>query len=235
MSHERRFSDDEIARILEAAAQESAERAVDAGADVEARGLTLSQLKAVASEAGLDPAALERAAAAVARGDHRGTMIRRSFGLPVAVARTVPLGRQVSDAAWDRMVVRLREVFDAPGRLIREGTLREWRNGNLRVVLEPTPQGHRLRFSTRRGDSSVIPALGALLLLVAILLSSAFVAAGGEGAPWWSPALLGVMGSVALLRNLVVLPRWARRRQEQIESLGRELDELSAETDQQTP
>jgi DNA-3-methyladenine glycosylase II len=37
----------------------------------------------------------------------------------------------LSDDQWDRLVVDLRETFNAAGIVGREGSLRQWRNGNL--------------------------------------------------------------------------------------------------------
>ncbi len=58
----------------------------------------------------------------------------------------------------------LRETFDARGRLKAEGSFRQWTNGNLQALLEPTSSGHRLRLSTRKGDVKALVAVGIGLL-----------------------------------------------------------------------
>jgi hypothetical protein len=78
--------------------------------------------------------------------DLRGRAAARTFlGLPVGVERTVNLDRRLTDEEWERRVVELREVFQAGGTLSAQGSLRQWTNGNLHVVLEPTAEGSRLR------------------------------------------------------------------------------------------
>jgi hypothetical protein len=230
MPPDRRFDEGEIARIFESATREAGAR--PAAPDDEAgapRGLTLAQLQQVAAEAGIPGDAVARAASAVVRGDAAPTLVRTALGIPFAVSRTVDLGRPVSDMAWDRTVVLLRDLFEARGQVFREGTLREWRNGNLRVVLEPTPRGHRLRLSTRR-DYGGMPGLQ----LVAVVLSAAAVAIGAWVDTPRASVLAGVafaIGAVSLFRTLVALPAWARSRAAQFQSLGPDIAAIVEDTD----
>ena len=232
MPADRRFDEAEIARILELASREAVrltEGQSDDTNDASPRGLTLAQLQQVGAEAGIPADALARAAAAVVRGDATPTTIRQALGIPYAVSRTIDLGRPVSDMAWDRTVVHLRELFEARGQVIREGSLREWRNGNLRAVLEPTPRGHRLRLTTRR-DYGGMPALR----LLAVVLAGAAAALGVWLDTPQASALAGVafaIGGVSLFRNLVALPAWARLRARQFQALGPEIAALVDDTD----
>src|SRR5258705_12577768 len=46
------------------------------------------------------------------------------------------------------------------GRTRSEGSLRQWTNGNLQVLLEPTETGHRLRFGTVHGGARAAIGMG---------------------------------------------------------------------------
>lgn len=224
MDDVRRYTDDEVHLILARAAEES-ESGHTADA-LSSRGLTIAELTTIAVEAGIDPAAVARAAVAVTSGDLTPATVQRRMGAPLAVSKSIDLGREISDRTWDRMVMVLRDTFGARGRVRIEGGLREWSNGNLRAVLEPTAHGHRLRVSTRKGDAAFWSAMGNAALgvsaLTAVLIVVRTAMAGGEvllGTPWWSPAMFAVAGVAAHLRNVLILPRWGRERAQQMEAL----------------
>jgi hypothetical protein len=85
------------------------------------------------------------------------------------------------------IVVTLRETFEARGRLQRDGSFRQWTNGNLQALLEPSATGHRLRLSTRKSDVTPRVLIGA-----AMLLNSAVI------------LLTGVLGPNGLTTSAVV-------------------------------
>lgn len=236
MTDERRFSDDEVAFILERAAAE--ERALAAGAvddgsrdpSTSGRGLTLQQLTEAAKEAGLSPSAVTNAARAIERGDLIPTRLTTSFGLPTGVARTIELGRSVTDVEWERMVVALRETFSARGRLYQEGSLRSWHNGNLQATLEPTTRGHRLRMSTRKGDGRPgIQMGGAMMIAGGTLAVAGALSASSGSVAWWPMALLSGIGLLSVVQRVVTLPSWARTRATQMESFADTASRILAE------
>jgi hypothetical protein len=227
MTDERRYDEQESAFILDRASADSAPETSRAGDSSEvairpSRGLTLQQLQEIAGEAGISREAVARAATAVGRGDLVPTQRRTYVGLPVGVARTIDIPRRVTDVEWDRIVIALRDTFHARGRIDRSGTLREWRNGNLSALLEPTARGHRLRLSTIKGDARLQLGFGAGSLIAGIVtglplwlsIDPAAVAAS------WSPALMAVMGVGMIGRAALMLPRWARTRESQMQSLA---------------
>lgn len=220
-----RFDDAQLAEILRLASAETPAEGTAAAVPGRREGLTLAQIEAIAGEAGIAPDAVRRAAASVARGDHLPSTVAREFGLPVGVARVVELPRALDEAEWQSLVLELQETFGARGRVAQEGRLREWRNGNLRVVMEPTSNGARLRLTTRKGDARGFTQLGG----IGVALGALFTALGTgmtDGAVIGSGTLLLGLGVTALLRNVLVLPRWARTRAAQMEGLGRRLAEL---------
>src|SRR5213594_5056788 len=157
---ERRYNDKEIAAIFRAAAEEGPQSPQREVARDE--GLTLAELQAIGSEVGIPSDAVAQAARAV---DVRlGAASRTFLGLPIGVARTVNLNRRLTEEEWGRLVVQLREVFDARGSTRSDGDLRQWTNGNLQVLLEPTGTCHRLRFRTLHGAARASIGIGFVAL-----------------------------------------------------------------------
>lgn len=226
MEDDRRFNEQEAAFILERASSEPSD--TDSSAEEGATGtvapvgLTLQQLQSIALEAGISPEAVMRAAAQVRRGAMQPTRRERYAGLPIGVARTLDFESPVSDVAWARIVMALRETFAARGRVTQTGALREWRNGNLVAVLEPTPRGHRLWLSTRKGDARASLGLGAGMIASSAVLALPLWLTGSADVvgQLWSPALMAVIGAATLARAFWRLPRWARERSEQMEALA---------------
>src|SRR2546422_2745827 len=180
---ERRYNDKEIAAIFRAAAEQEPQNPQREVARDE--GLTLSELQAIGSEVGISSVAVAQAARAV---DVRlGGASRTFLGLRIGVARTVNLNRRLTDEEWERLVVQLREVFNARGRTRSEGSLRQWTNGNLQVLLEPTETGHRLRFGTLHGRARAAIGAGFAALGVTAIVRSEERRVGKECRSRWSP------------------------------------------------
>ncbi len=233
MSDERRYDDDEVSRLLARAAQhaeraeQEAERTQGEPKAIAPTGLTLAQVQEIASTVGIPAQSVERAAASVARGDLKPTAVRSALGIPYGVARQIELPRMLTDVEWDRVVIRLRETFAAEGRSTREGSIRQWRNGNLRVALEPTAAGSRIRMSTTRGDANIRTQLGLGALALSGVMSAIFsVTPGLTARNWGGVVMIAVMGVAVLVRNVLALPRWAKTRAAQMEVLSAEVGEI---------
>lgn len=214
---ERRYSEEEIAAIFRAAAEEPA--AVEEE-QVSAEGLTLVQLVAIGREVGLTPEAIAQAAQAV---DMQPVRARTFLGLPLAVNHTVQLQRRLTEDEWDRLVVQLREVFGARGRIRTDGSLRQWSNGNLHVLLEPTATGHRLRFGTTHGGARAGIAAGLVLIGAAAVTALATAFTGTMGQATTGIAVMLIAGTVMIANRAIRLPTWARTRAQQMASLGSRL------------
>jgi hypothetical protein len=147
---DRRYNDKEIAAIFRAATDGPAEPHPEVPRD---EGLTLADLQAIGGEVGIAPEAIVRAAQGL---DVRRGASRTFLGLPLGVARTVNLNRRLTDAEWERLVVQLREVFDARGVTRSEGSLRQWTNGNLQVLLEPTDMDIGCASGQRTGSAGIL-------------------------------------------------------------------------------
>jgi hypothetical protein len=247
MTSERRFSEDEVAFILERAAAAET-RAVDDEVDNAASGLigetgdrstgmTLQQLTDVAREAGLSPEAVVRAAGAVERGDLVPTTRVTAYGLPIGVGRIVEFSRRVTDPEWERMVVALRETFQARGTMRQEGSLRSWNNGNLTAMLEPTATGHRLRLTTRKGDATGMISFGITMFSIAAVLTAIVAMTSGNGAPipWWSPGVFVGIGLAFIGPAALRLPGWARTRASQMEAFADDAARILEENEAREP
>jgi hypothetical protein len=214
---ERRYSEEEVAAIFRAAAEQPP--AVEEESRP-AEGLTLGQLQAIGREVGLAPDAVAQAALAV---EMQPIRARTFLGLPLAVNHTVQLQRQLSEDEWDRLVVQLREVFGARGRIRTDGSLRQWSNGNLHVLLEPTAAGHRLRFGTTHGGARAGIAAGLVLIGSALVTALATAFTGSMGQATTGIAVMLIAGTVMIANRAIRLPAWARTRAQQMSSLGSRL------------
>ncbi len=223
---ERRYNDKEIAAIFRAAAEEGPQSPRREVARDE--GLTLAELQAIGSEVGIPSDAVAQAARAV---DVRvGAASRTFLGLPIGVARTVDLNRRLTEGGWERLVVQLREVFNARGRTRSDGSLRQWTNGNLQVLLEPTETGHRLRFGTLHGGAraSIGAGIAVLGITAIVVISGAVSGTLGEAIP--GIALMAAAGAGMIASGAVRLPRWARLREAQMEALAARITSSNKET-----
>jgi hypothetical protein len=225
MEPTRRFDDREIALIFERAGHLQESTQANPGNE----GLTLAQLQEIARDVGIAPEHVAQAAHAVARGELAPSRSPRWLGLPVAVSRVVEFEHPVSDVAWAQLVGSMRETFDARGRLESDGVSRMWSNGNLRAVLEPTERGHRLRLSTRKGSARSLVSVGVGYLAgsgVLALLGVTGVMASNAATP--AAAIFAACGAAFLAATALSLPRWARTRASQMESIAAQAGRLVA-------
>lgn len=220
---DRQFTQDEAREIFARAAER--QHAVAA----EGEGLSLDELRAIGAEAGLSPEYVEAAARSVALGDPETG--RLGFDpVPRGVSRTVVLPGPPTDALWEHVVADARRTFSAQGKLSGAGRIREWRNSNLRVSLEPTGDGlSRLHLQTRRDgqtQGAAILAVVAVFALVSLVTLSldAFVNGGSELVKMAMVTLAAGVGSVGLGLGQ---RRWAATRERQFDEVARRAAEVA--------
>ena len=226
-AHEgRRYDEDEVARIFDEAAREHAATAEPKGE--RSTGLTLRELQDIATDVGLDPDRVAKAAMAldaVPRPEPR----RRVLGVPVGVGRTIDLPAALGEEEWDHLVVALRDTFDARGKISHEGRFRHWSNGNLQALLEPDGVGERLRLRTVSSRLRGLLRLGTTGFLMAFVMSMLALFTSAASATELLPGMMVLLGvgvwgvGSALLRSFP----WARTREAQMEGIARRALELS--------
>jgi hypothetical protein len=226
---ERRYTDEETAAIFKAAAelqQATLSTPADAAAPAHSDdGMTLAQLQEIGREVGIPSELVARAAHGLER---RGrASVRRFIGLPIGVGRTVALPRTLTEAEWERLVVDLRETFDARGRLRSEGNFRQWTNGNLQALLEPTPTGQQLRLRTMKSDAYAMITGGLAMLSLDAFLFALRSLSGRvhHGGPMF---FLGAMGFSMVGLGAFRILGWARQRRRQMEDIVARLTESIA-------
>jgi hypothetical protein len=219
--NERRYTDEEVEQIFRNAAEE--ER--PARRDRTSRdGMTLAELQEIGGEVGIPSEQIARAAARL-DGEGGMALVRpRStlLGLPISASRAIDLPRAPTDREWAILVAELRDVFQAGGRDTSTPGSRIWRNGNLRVAIEPTESGYSLRMRTRKGDAPLTVGIGFLFLVLAIMM----LVDGRDSGEIASSILFLLLGAGAFTYNAVQLPRWAAEREGQMEHIAKRAVDL---------
>lgn len=214
---ERRFNEAEVAAILDRAMtrDEPGRQVVPSG-----DGLTLAQLQDIGREIGIAPAAIAESAWSLDAAGREHT--RRVVGLPLGVERVVPLARRLTDEEWERVVVSLREVFDARGVMGQEGSLRQWRNGNLQALLEPTERGQRIRLRTHKGSAAGYMTMGAMFFGAGAtgIVAAVMNGATGDAGMMTALAVVAASGAGVLTATAARLFPWARKRREQMAEIA---------------
>ena len=213
---ERQYNDEEVAAIFERASK------TEHGAlpmSAEGKGLTLAALQDIGREVGISPESISRAARSL---DQAGRVSSRTFlGLPIGVGRTIEFDRPLSDSDWEGLVSDLRTTFQARGVVRYDGPFRQWTNGNLQALLEPTPNGHRLRLQTVKGDSRAMMTAGGAAMAGATATLIAVAVGGGLGNPGAATgiAFMALAGIGMFAAGALRVSGWARRRRAQMEEV----------------
>ena len=217
---ERLYDDDEVAAIFARATEAAAPapRALPPGA-----GLSLAELQEIGREVGIAP---EQVALAARSLDQPAPPRPPTFlGLGIGVGHAVELGYRMTEEQWERLVLDLRETFEATGRVRSDGAFRQWTNGNLQVLVEPSGEGHRVRFRTMKGSARSLMTGGialigvaAFILVVGVLTGSAELAEALSDA-----AMTALMGAGMIGFAAATLPSWAKLRKSQMEEIGARL------------
>ncbi len=231
MSDQHRYSEKEIAAIFEQAAeaQEEAQSHLTHG-----EGLTIAELQQIGSEAGISPEFIARAAASMVGGSAK-PKTTGLLGFPITVEHSVDLPGRLSDNDWDVLVADLRETFRASGKVSRNGSLREWRNGNLHVHVEPTKDAHRLRFRTTKGNAgqsvfigSLFAAIGLIFLITRIVTGDLFANPDS-----FVLGMLALAGLTMIGLTRFTLPIWAKERGQQMGKVAtRTLERMGSQTEE---
>ncbi len=211
---DRRYNEEEVSAIFARAAEEQQALPAHSMRD---QGMTLVELQQIGREAGISPDAVANAARNLEIQPR--VPVKRFLGLPIGVERSITLERTVGDAEWEQLVVQLRHVFNAKGRVSAYGNFREWTNGNLQALLEPTPSGHRLTLRTSKGSARSAIGVGSAIAGVSAVVGISAAAGGHLGASMPGFLILAIVGSSMAVSNAVQLPGWASRRGRQMDAI----------------
>jgi hypothetical protein len=212
---ERRYTDDEVQRILASAVESDAALTASSAAP----GMTLAEVQRIAAEAGVSASSVVAAAAALDRAPVMSAS-SRVLGLPVGVGNTVPLPRQLDDTEWQRLVVFLRATFDAHGRVEEMAGRREWRNGNLRVSVDTVGDAAVLEMRTRKSGARSLMRTGIGLLVGSGIVEGAMLLAHGGGGMAGDALSLATTGAVLTAIGALQIPGWSSTRRKQFERVA---------------
>ena len=213
MTSERRYTEDEVDKILDRATKAASARGPGAS---DSTGLTLPELQEIGKEVGIPEEVITEAATSLDRPESKRPATQTFLGQTIGVGRTVDLPRPLTDKEWSLLVMDLRDTFDANGRISDQGPFRQWRNGNLQALLEPTETGQRLRLRTVQGNARSFQGTGAAFTISGVGMGIALLSAGAD--PSIFP-LLGVIGAGLFLVSRLTVPLWARERSQQFEDI----------------
>lgn len=219
----RLYDESEIGAILK--------RTAELSKDVEiqkADGLSLNELKQLASEAGLDPELVVRAATELSYGDSK-TGKRDIFGGPLSHSMELDLDVEIDQDTWEQMLPAIRSYFKDPGIVQTRKGVFEWTcagsffTNKAHVSIHTVNGGSRLHIFWSELTSAIpffIPTYLSLLLSPAILFES--LGLGFEGVPIWA----FIVASFFLLSRFGV-SSMKKRHVQKLEVFGKELTQIA--------
>ena len=228
---ERTYTEQEITALLERATELQLQLARQ---DKDRPGLTITELEAVAAEAGIEPALLRQAAAEL--NEPGRSIFESSTGMTathVLVERWIP--GTLTPELWEDVVVELRHRFETDlGRMFGQpqygkgsteqiGRTVEWRHTTVsgietRVLMRQKGDGIRVQLSQRVGLGSNLTEgiiYGTILSGILALMAGAFADSAQVGLMVLVPALL-----IAIPLITVVDRKWRVKKQRELESLA---------------
>lgn len=206
---ERQYDDDEVAAIFKRAASPEHTGVAAPG---QGKGLSLAALQEIGREVGISPEAIASAALSLEQGP--APKPATLLGLRIGAVDSAEFPRALTDADWARLVADARSTFNAAGVVRHDGPFRQWGNGNLKVLVEPTPTGHRLRLQTINSSAQGMVAGG-----LGALIAAAVTVVAAPNAPSAGAAFLALGGVTAFAAGWWQVRGWAKRRQAQFAAL----------------
>ncbi len=194
------FSEKEVGRILKRATELH-----EAEGPADTMGLSLDEVRQIATEMGVDP---RYVAAAMAEVEQGGDDDERFYWLggPLSYEMERVVEGEVSEEQWVEMVEAMRRSYNLVGVSSKVGRMLEWTHNNRRRQVQ-------VRVISREGKTRIrlysrYPQAAAVTFAVPIALSymitSLFVTAVGRFDPsGFASMLIGLMGAVFLVMRFV--------------------------------
>lgn len=214
MDSERRYTEEEVSEILDLATEAHTDRTPTSSGST---GLTLRELQEIGREVGISEDVIAHAATSLDRPRAETAAEETFLGQTIGVGRTVALPRPLTDQEWHRLVVDLRETFNAKGKITDEGPFRQWTNSNLQAFVEPTDQGTRLRLRTLKGNARAAQGIGVAFMATGAGLGIASLL--GLARDPRDVVMMAAMGAGFFLWSRLTVPSWAKTRARQFEEV----------------
>ncbi len=182
--NERLYSEEEIGSILRRSAKLQTETDTSG-----TTGLTLRELKHIASEAGIDPEHVEAASLDLERGVAEKDESVGSVLLPLTSDETHLVRGEIDPDRWEDVVSEIRSLFGEFGTVGQVGGQLSWGHTGFpdpEKQVTITSRNGRTKVSARSDHSNWLafffPGLAASTAMIAVLMIEAMAASGGVGA-----------------------------------------------------
>ena len=217
MSNERRFSDEEVALIIQRAA-EGGPGEIRGRAD----GTSLAELKSIGAEVGIDPARIEAAAHALVQVPEAPAS--PLLGAPTTVDYEVRVPGEIPPESTPEAIAVIRRITGMPGKVSELHGTTEWRaDGDMgsRWVTVSSRDGHTtVRASARLGQGAAISFIPTALAAFASLFP-VLNAASADG-----DMMSLVLIPLVLAVYLATRGLWSRHARKEARQLRQVVEEL---------
>lgn len=219
-----RFGTDAAQAIFRRAAehQEMAQAAVRADAD----GLTLAELQAIGTEAGIDPAYVAAAAAEFSTPEPTDDAPWWYAGPATIEAEGVMPGTITDGPVWAAIVRELRNAFDADGIATQLDNTLEWSfnraqgTESTRVTATPEQHGTRIRITqSMRELAQVGPMMGGGFGLVGLAIGATLALGGGQPDVVGPMVVFMALSVLFLGAGIPLFRAYARRQQHRLDAI----------------
>ena len=234
------FDDVEVQRILERAAEQ--QQAAERRGLTRRSGTSLTSLKDIAQEVGIEPRFVDAAARELAlRRDH--PVAKEFMGVPEELTIQRVLPERVDDDEWIRIVDDLRATYGITGHVSQYGRVREWQSGAapnssagslIHLRLEETEDGTALTLTQSIRNQTALPkVLGATFVSLGVTFAALLPVLGVTAAGLTFAGLNVVAGGGILVGGMGWVGRWARRRMERFQSTADRIELMAGTTERQ--
>ncbi len=219
------FSEKEVGRILKRATELH-----EAEGPADTMGLSLDEVRQIATEMGVDPRYVTAAVTEVEQ--HGGEDERFHWlGAPVSYELERVVEGDVSEEQWEEMVDAIHRSYNLVGVTGQVGRLLEWtHNGRRRQVqVRVVSRGGKTRIRIYSRYPKMAAVTFAVPLALSYMAASLFVAAVGSFTMSGFPSLvIGLLGTVFLLMRFV-FGRMVDKKKRKVRQLLNRLEQIAAE------
>lgn len=113
------YDSKEVRAILKIASENSSKDNPD-----EQMGLTIEELRKLASEVGIDPEQISKAATEIEA--NSGILERSFWGGPFSYSTQVLVQNEITEGHWEEMLLSIREFFKSSGKVTSRNSVHEW-------------------------------------------------------------------------------------------------------------